>query len=821
MSKPSFEVYSSESTPNNLFLSPASLFQLNHSTPFMVTNPYTHLAQNKRLESSHSHIKKTENGKSSIKISGEFKELVPKDINNTSLTGGGGGIQSENFSEAISVTANDSFKATNDNKLQLTEPSFLNFGGPISSDIKKHIADDSSPVSNYSYSTITSPVLSDHYVYSENIVSKRAYQRQKLIEELIETEENYLDSLILLSTSYIKPLLAANEKSVCSPMVYGEKYVEILIENHSSFLDQLKTLFTNAAKTTKSYYGHDGGITSSQLRFVSNLLNSPSLILSPGSAASNTTSSKEEENRRYISTSDPLITKKFSDLIVKNAVCTYIYEEYCLIYDQVLELLGPSNENKNVFTDDKLDCWADGCARFIESAQIAGQKMDLSFISLFQKPIARIPKYKLLLDSLLKTIIPEEDQQTYNAVSLNLEDLKRQLDQLNSNVNSRQVVIKKTNLLFNFLNSCDANNLALNQRFRENNEQDHRHFPFHIFGNVILCGGLECIWVVSNKAIESQYLGCFLFKSHLILSTCSKANSWEIKFIIPLAGCKIVPYAKSNGDGLTSNYEFSFKLVFEDRYSLYEVAFFAVNERETTEWITQLDILINYVNGPYKFDYSFSDWQKDIRSMTKYPNNLIPVDVSLDKLVSSKIGSFRNNFNNCYFEELIPIRIQHFSTLKYYEDDNDTWRDKEEVNTVPVFNCVSHMVKIKSSERLAVELKLENIWSKEELPFLLSERKIGSNHGTIRRRKSKYGNEKQRLDSDSSMTLVSSYDLKNDDKNNNRIKSARLKTDSTEFNTDDDNNSKVLKRKNSGPNLIKRTSSVINGLFRTKTKNSR
>lgn len=158
--------------------------------------------------------------------------------------------------------------------------------------------------SEYTISSKLTPCAMNYDEFSPS--SKYAYHRQKVIEEIIETEDSYISSLKMLSGIYLDSLISRGHDGIPIRLIHD--YIDMLILNHQSFLTDLRTLF-----------------------YISNKENVIQSFVSP------IFKSKAQD---MISCSSSLMAALVSQLISKKAVSLYIYQEFSSLHDLVLKLMS-------------------------------------------------------------------------------------------------------------------------------------------------------------------------------------------------------------------------------------------------------------------------------------------------------------------------------------------------------------------------------------------------------------------------------------------------------------------------------------------------
>lgn len=234
-------------------------------------------------------------------------------------------------------------------------------------------------------------------------------------------------------------------------------------------------------------------------------------------------------------------------------------------------------------------------------------------------------------------------------------------------------------------------------------------FPVEYLGLPILLGSLHCVWVGKERQVHAQLLGAFLFKTHLVLAHISKINRYEVKFLIPLSICKVVDNSDMMG-GLFTNYKHSFKLIFEHDYTLIELLCLQYDEMECEVWKNKLNILVNYVNGPYKFDYSSSATNEEMGThcSTILPQFTQSFDAKLNRLSSVRIKNEKNSiFTQCYFSDIIPIMVQQIGS------NEESWKSHRILSDPTRPRNVGTLIQLKEVDQARIEYLLQDLWSNE------------------------------------------------------------------------------------------------------------
>lgn len=505
-------------------------------------------------------------------------------------------------------------------------------------------------------SDIKSPTPAQSFSPNEPLAARQRYKLRKVVDELIESEESYVTSLKMLLHYYIQPLYNGTRHGCGTALVIMQDALVQILKNHSQLYEGFRICLSKPCTENDKVPIYD-------------------------------------------------IAAKFGQLICNFGIDTFNYEEYTNMYEDVLKLVRDYDfihtNNRNIRTKE----WVKGWENYLESTQPNYKRMDLSFISLAQKPISRIGKYQLMIESMLGLINVAVDPQAYHIVSQCSSTVREKLKKINDS--SKKIKDKdigaKVNSIVNFYQI--ANGVILSLQF---------------FGKCLLVGSLTTLWI-ENSYQKFSTMGALLYKSHLLLCQVqSKRKKSDIKFIVPLSVARIYKDPREGDGGLYTNYPYSVKIAFEDNFCLFEILLCFITRIEYDVWQENLQLLINYVNGPYKMDYSSSFARN--KMVTMYPDGISPYDISL-----SKTSNYTKFKKYCYFRTPISINV----IFNFYNIKNGCEQPFllssyfNYMVTNPNMAKIDGTLIIRKNERINVETVFDAIWS-DELPQLFLENGNGS-----------------------------------------------------------------------------------------------
>lgn len=440
-------------------------------------------------------------------------------------------------------------------------------------------------------------------------------QRERILEELIESESNYVNSLQLLLNFYVTPLSNAKSCSIMFKLVKSS--IGVLLVNHNKLL-----------------------------RFLQSVADDVSI----------------EKNSL-------IAAAAFASGICEYGIDTYVYEEFISEYADISRLVNSKYARSSSASYLALqNLIISGSETYLQYTQPSTMHMDLSFFSLMQRPVSRISKYRLIVESLLNNTF--EMDQNYNCIQNCLNVIKAKLTTVNKSL-MKSKELNVSSHIHNLIQGLDR--------------------PIEYFGRLNLSGSLLCIWVEGSE-VKSSWASILCFKSCILINSINlnENPACTNSFVIPLNSCSVSnDYINStNFGGLVSDYPLSLKLQFENNYCKYELLLASIIEQEYRTWKEYLESYI-YLNGENKFDYSYS--RNNQYDAFKCPSNLNPYDIHLSRYNSE-------NLRLCYFLEVLPVEITKLSDKGLREN-----------------NCVS--IALKLHDRLKVEELLQAIWS-TGLPLL-------------------------------------------------------------------------------------------------------
>ncbi|CEP62346.1 uncharacterized protein LALA0_S05e03576g [Lachancea lanzarotensis] len=509
-------------------------------------------------------------------------------------------------------------------------------------------------------------------------VAAEHYKRQRLIEEIIESELEYVQMLKILQTCFLD-VLSINDYI---PMQRLSKVVLSILPLHENLCQQLEQNVNTSIK-----------------RF----------------------DESTEPNWSDLSMRswDHLeLCQNFAQLLGTQAIETDQYRDYVLYYNQVSHLLtrmGQESQDRLLFA---ILFRIELCLpKYYAKTSQQGYKRDFSFRAMIQLPINRITKYRLFLESLV-----------YLTEHPTITDLKRLDDTkcaaIASNIQAYLEQMYSTMKRINEPNSETSKDLTLTLiQNRLSFDLPDDRLPIEAMGSCNARGCFAVVWPVTydsasttgsyrsryfntsyrakkSLSIESDQFGVFLFDTYLVLAEVPSLQrtpicEWPIKFALRLSNCRLVDMAsqvgsKSEDVGLFSNCDNSLKIQFDYDFKLWEILVFFRDAAESDTWRNELNQCMNkaYMNGEelQRLSRQESVTQSTLESTlhfsdsTTFPDQMVPF-ISHNEAFSGRFDRARTAVKKtgnshcagfCYRGEMATVDID-FRNLSMDLSPASTW----------------------------------------------------------------------------------------------------------------------------------------------------
>jgi hypothetical protein len=336
-----------------------------------------------------------------------------------------------------------------------------------------------------------------------------------------------------------------------------------------------------------------------------------------------------------------------------------------------------------------------------ENNREAGSRKALSFPDLLIKPIQRVCKYPLLFDDLCRHTPVYDDPEAHAELQKALFRLQETIREVNKAKDD-----PKTRRLIEIT-------WQLQDRLAFEEQAISRALVFRLLGHVLLCGVLHVTFQTSEPRIKGQYMVCVLYKSCLVLATSSRFHTpYTVVANIGLANGSIEE--SDNGRGVQCHTAtHTWKLVFEHNHRLHEIILSACSLQEEDTWKTQLRERIacethDYVEGQSHTQDIFSSLSLDIKSLGPvfgHANSLVRrMSVHRAATLGAKSNTSQVIIKNTQAQKS-PDAPPTFSPSTVARSQS-----LMSANHVPILAP-------RRAERIRLEAILEDVWTKDVLPF--------------------------------------------------------------------------------------------------------
>ncbi|KAH8675986.1 hypothetical protein BX600DRAFT_494395 [Xylariales sp. PMI_506] len=414
-------------------------------------------------------------------------------------------------------------------------------------------------------------------------VTERLLQRRRILEELISTEESYIGDVKFLMNVYITILASLPTQQPGLRSSINRNLTDI-VELHEEILGDLHRVVPNS-----EYTQVDGKLPIQR----SIPAHSHRRWRSLDSVPENKGGTSWLQNLPSM-TADPEVAAKVSRVFGIRMHRFFVYEEYGAKYEMMIKDVASAPRTMPQWETYQRGLEALAASLGSINHQLDHSKKSLTIGDLLVKPIQRICKYPLLFAELLK-YTPVYDCPTSHA---EIENVLVRLREATSEINRAtddpgvKATMERTWLLQDRLSLPDQVFQPIFSRLSTANHvqcfTSSAKMTIRSLGQNRLCGALHVCWQ-TRDGVKGEYMICLLYKDCLCLATTSSRGDqvYTIQACIGLSTIKIEE--ADNGRGLQCHTApFSWKLVFEIDYQLYEVIMTACSPKEEIEWRSRL-----------------------------------------------------------------------------------------------------------------------------------------------------------------------------------------------------------------------------------------
>ncbi|KAF1809617.1 Dbl homology domain-containing protein [Eremomyces bilateralis CBS 781.70] len=530
----------------------------------------------------------------------------------------------------------------------------------------------------------------------------RAVQRRKILEELVSSEESYIDDLKALTNVYFT-LLASTHTTSAKTKGSVQRTLAELQQLHQDLFRELQLIFP---------YSDTGQGKSSD----SNRPRRPrhTRWRSDDGLPNRVRHLHFRKHGRYsldsYDTTDPRFQGSIADGRQAAAVARVfnIFMHRFFTYEAYASHLDIMNHDVSS-TNKSIPGW-NSYERGIEVLSISlsslnhremGNKKALTFADLLIKPVQRICKYPLFFAELCRQTPvcddPESHEQIQKALS-RLQEMAQAVNKARDDAKKRKM-IETTWKLQDRLVFTEEHHLPAGMVLR-------------LLGHVMVCGVLHMAFETPAE-VKGTYAVCVLFKSYFLFAVPMKhSSSYSVWAVIHLSQCTLE--AVDNGMGLQCHTApFSWKLVFEHQSKLYELILSACSENEEEDWKRHLetqivsesseasgtgsagDIFSQLIGGLKPFSSIFDGFEQPPQTGTRVP-------IQRAATVGPRSSPHQVIIRTTYAQ----------STTGEAKVQASIGRSKSHLSSASI-----PILAPRRSERIRLEHALADVWTRDALPF--------------------------------------------------------------------------------------------------------
>ncbi|KAI4647368.1 uncharacterized protein J4E79_010226 [Alternaria viburni] len=529
----------------------------------------------------------------------------------------------------------------------------------------------------------------------------RSLQRRKVVEELISSEESYIADLKVLINDYFMILTALPTLSGQTRSSIQQNISQIL-QLHEDLLAELHQVVPQADFTRSAYQETYPVTKAKHIRF-------HSADIVPGRFAEHKTArrlrhsleiGRSPDRRPRGLVTDTQTAGNIAKIFNKHMKRFFTYEEYGAHWTTMSQDLTTMCKGLHGWQEYERGVEALQKVVASENNREAGSKKALSFPDLLIKPIQRVCKYPLLFDDLCRHTPVYDDPEAHAELEKALFRLQETIREVNKAKDDPQ-----TRRLIEIT-------WQLQDRLAFSEQKISRALVFRLLGHVLLCGALHVTYQTPDR-IKGAYMVCVLYKSCLVLATASRFHTpYTVVASIGLANASIEEC--DNGRGIQCHTApHTWKFVFEHGHRLHELIFSACTSHEEEVWKKQLRERIVYethdfVEGQSTMQDMYTSLSLGLKSLGPvfgHANTLVRrMSVHRAATLGAKTNTSQVIIKNTQAQKL-PDTPPTFSPSIVTRSQSHL-----SANHIPILAP-------RRAERVRLESTLEDVWTKDMLPF--------------------------------------------------------------------------------------------------------
>ncbi|ORY15712.1 Rho guanyl nucleotide exchange factor [Clohesyomyces aquaticus] len=529
----------------------------------------------------------------------------------------------------------------------------------------------------------------------------RSMQRRRIVEEIISSEESYIGDLKVLINDYFA--LLASVPTVGTHMrALIQQNISQILHLHQDLLAELHQAVPHADFMQSAHQESYPITKAKHIRF-------HSADMMPGrfhehKAARRLRHSLEigrsPDRRPRALVADTKTVGEVAKIFNKYMKRFFAYEEYGAHWTTMSHDLTSMCKGFQGWNEYERGIEALSKLVASENNKEASSRKALSFSDLLIKPIQRVCKYPLLFDDLCRHTPVYDDPEAHAELEKTVFRFQETIREVNKAKDD-----PKTRRLIEI-------SWLLQDRLVFEQQALPRALVFRLLGHVRLCGVLH-VAHQGQEQMRGQYMMCALYRSCLVLATTNRSFlPYNVVASISLANGTVEE--PDNGRGLQCHTApHTWKLVFEHGHRLHEIILSACSSQEEEVWKTQLRERIvcethDFVDGEARMQDMISSLSLDIRSIG-------PVFGHADSLVRRMSVHRAKTLGAKQHATQVIIK----NTQAQKTPDPPPSFAPNSVSRSQSHMSVSHVATLapRRAERIRLETALEEVWTKDLLPF--------------------------------------------------------------------------------------------------------
>ncbi|KAF2820334.1 Rho guanyl nucleotide exchange factor [Ophiobolus disseminans] len=516
----------------------------------------------------------------------------------------------------------------------------------------------------------------------------RSLQRRKIVEELIASEEGYIADLKVLINDYFMilttlPTLSSHTKSSI------QQNISQILQLHEDLLNELHRVVPQADFTKSAHHEAYPVTKAKHIRF-------HSADIMPGRFAEHKTARKlrhsletgrSPDRRPRGLVTDTETVGGIAKIFNKHMKRFFTYEEYGAHWTTMSHDLTTMCKGLHGWQEYERGVEALQKVIASDNNRDAGNKKALSFPDLLIKPIQRVCKYPLLFDDLCRQTPVYDDPEAHAELEKALFRFQETIREVNKAKDD-----PKTRRLIEIT-------WQLQDRLAFQEQAISRALVFRLLGHVLLCGVLHIAFQTPEPRVKGQYM----VRSH---------TPYTVVASIGLANASVEE--TDNGRGVQCHTAMNtWKLVFEHGHRLHEIILSACSLLEEEIWKKQLRERIvcethDFTEGQATMQDMFSSLSLDMKSLGPvfgHADSLVRrMSVHRAATLGAKTNTSQVIIKNTQAQKL-PDSPPMFSPGMVTRSQS-----LMSSNQVPTLAP-------RRAERIRLESMLEDVWTKDMLPF--------------------------------------------------------------------------------------------------------